>query len=269
MREAAADTLAYVDGANQDLKEGPKFDLQAFARAMDAALESRNVLRLAEIRFLMGRCRTGNPAEMQYAYVRLGLLKTSELAEKVESGTSKARPAGEDEGPALPSAPGLVQYGAYLPELKELVLWRSDQFVETLRHEAFHQFLDTYVDDCPAWFGEGFATYFEVSRGGVPVDHAIRQREIGLKLNAVPPIETLMKMSLREFQRHPEVSALYAESWSFIHFLIKAGHRWRLDRYFDLLSSGRGEAEARREAFGAALGALEDQWLPAAASGKY
>jgi hypothetical protein len=277
LREARPDTMGYLESYNLDTK-GDRVAPAAFEAAFDRALASKDLLLLAETRFLMSLwrigCTTGESENVKYVLARLGLQVASEFAKRIEKEIRLPPRPVEVEAPP-PSAPGggvLVQYGAYVPNLKELVLWRSDQMTETLRHEAFHQFLDGYVSECPPWFNEGFASYFEVARGGRPADHPIRIREIAERFQNAPPLEKLLSMSLREFQTYPDLSVLYAQSWSFIHYLIKSGNRWMLDRYFDALSAGRGPAEAFREAFETGkvdFATIDAQWRAAARSQKY
>ncbi len=271
LRESAVSTFGYLQSHNEDVKTKRKVDLQAVVRALDAAAGSNDLLRLAESKFYMTRLRlaVGNDEAMTYLLERMGVLARSDASARRRPGAVRAKPRYQDE-PLRPLPEGVVQFGAYAPFLKELVLWRSDRMQQTLRHEAFHQFLDTYVDHAPPWFNEGFATVFEVSRGGKSILHAERQQELQMFFGAAPRLEELLSLSLPEFQASPNVSLLYAQSWSFIHWLISKGERWRLDRYFEALVAGRGADEAEEEAFGAqGAGLHESAWRNAAAAGRY
>ena len=153
--------------------------------------------------------------------------------------------------------------GFYDDTVKELVLFNAEDMWETMRHEGFHQYMDYFVKDCPTWFNEGYASYFETSTADGPADNppraaALRDALLG---DLVPPLNELLLMKAEAFRSHAYSAHLYAQSWSFIHFLMTTGRKDVLDRYFEALTRGRDMPQAYDEVF--AGRGLEAEWLAA------
>lgn len=153
--------------------------------------------------------------------------------------------------------------GFYDDTVKELVVYKTDKMWETMRHEGFHQYVDYFVKDCPTWFNEGYASYFETSTADGPRDNPSRAAAVadGLARDLLPPLKDLLLMKAETFRSHPYSAHLYAQSWSFIYFLIVSGRKDVLDRYFEALMRGRDLRQAYDEAFEGR--GLEDEWLRA------
>lgn len=156
--------------------------------------------------------------------------------------------------------------GFYQDVGKELVLYKCDGMYETMRHEGFHQYLDYYVNDCPIWFNEGYASFFETSTADKPVYNETRAKSAreALSANLVPGLKEMLLMSARDWQGHTYAAHLYGESWSFIYFLTKTGRRKILDQYFMELMRGKSQKAAFDAVFKPMdLPALEKEWREA------
>jgi tetratricopeptide (TPR) repeat protein len=162
----------------------------------------------------------------------------------------------------------------YMPITKELVGWKGKDLKNTLQHEGLHQFIDFYVDDCPMWFNEGFASIFETSTAdSINMNrkrHQLAKVGIARKMTS---LRDLLLMSRREWNRDNNKTVFfYGVSWSFIYYLVKQGKRDMLDKYFEELMKGR----TRRQAFDAVFGPgkvnlaeLEAKWKLAVFNDRY
>jgi hypothetical protein len=154
----------------------------------------------------------------------------------------------------------------------------SDSAIDTLFHEGFHQFVHLHVpQDIAMWFNEGMAEYFGPStpRGrkslniGVVVKTGPRVTRYervmagirGENGNRVLPLRQLFTADGPQFGLME-----YAQSWSFIHFLLHApsmGSKGKklLKDYFLAVKSGKTAAEAHALTFGTLdLDKLDAAW---------
>jgi len=162
--------------------------------------------------------------------------------------------------------------GYFMPPFRELLLFEDvemDDTLQTLYHEAFHQFMMMMVARPPYWYNEGIAEYM----GGITIEGgAIKQkgrilegRLKGLKrhLDMAFPFENLMKQSPGAFYSGP-ASFKYAQAWSMIHFFYeheKGKHRKLIDAYYRALLEGKEIDEAYDAAFGGVdMKALQAEW---------
>ena len=93
LKESAVSTFGYLESHNEDRKTKVKADLTKVARALDAALASNDLLRLAEAKFFMTRMRlaVGDDEGMSYLLERLGAAaKTAASARLRPGGGAKA-----------------------------------------------------------------------------------------------------------------------------------------------------------------------------------
>jgi tetratricopeptide (TPR) repeat protein len=145
--------------------------------------------------------------------------------------------------------------GFYDGEIKELVLYDGETMRRTMRHEGFHQYVDYFVTDCPPWFNEGYASYFETSTASKPVNNperAAAARE-GIAREFVPPLRETLTMKESPWRSHTYSAHLYAQAWSFIYHLETTGRGELLKKYFEELMRGRKpDIEP--------LAALEESW---------
>lgn len=115
--------------------------------------------------------------------------------------------------------------GRYIPEKNKIELPHhdnEDEFLDTLTHEMNHQVLYHRVKNPPRWFSEGLAQY-----------HSVFNRKIivgNIKLGSLLQIKSaadkgklirLEDLILKEQGFDGSTKSLaYAESWSFVHFLM-------------------------------------------------
>lgn len=156
----------------------------------------------------------------------------------------------------------------------------SDGAIDTLFHEGFHQFVHLHVpQDIAMWFNEGMAEYF-----GPSTPRGRKALNVGVVLKTHPTrttrYERLMAglrgeggnrvLPLRQLlTQGPDAEfglMEYAQSWSFIHFLLHApsmGAKGKklLKDYFLAVKGGKTDAEAHALTFGALdLEKLDAAW---------
>ncbi|MBI4563485.1 MAG: hypothetical protein HY716_02165 [Planctomycetes bacterium] len=138
----------------------------------------------------------------------------------------------------------------YMPATKELVGWNDEDIEETLRHEGLHQFIDYFISDCPIWFNEGYASYFEKSTADEVNFNPGRHRTARhlLHTNRLPGLKELFLMDGATFRKGGALH--YGSSWSAIYFFIKSGRKSVLDRTFEALMEGKTQEQAFQEVFG-------------------
>ncbi len=101
----------------------------------------------------------------------------------------------------------------------------GDRVAEDLRHEVTHGYLHSVVPNLPLWLDEGLAEYFEVPRG----QHGLNR----------PHLERILDQ-MRQGRFRPDVRRLeqfdssfsmgqddYAESWAWVHFLLRSRLQYR------------------------------------------
>ncbi len=167
--------------------------------------------------------------------------------------------------------------GVYVSLVKHLVFFKGKTFNDTQLvawHEAFHQYLDHYIEGAPHWFNEGQAEYFGASvlpegrkrvRVGQTNPWRIGQLAQMVRKKRMPRVEVLMQRDAATFmgmkKREPRYAGEvqnnpgenYAASWALVHFLIE-GRRGRYEKlllnYFRALTDGVTHAVAFDRAFG-------------------
>lgn len=116
--------------------------------------------------------------------------------------------------------------GMYSPSLKQLLVLDSsdsERLLHTVRHEGFHQLLDSELERPPLWLNEGLAEYFAAARegrGGWRDGKLNEGRLAALKgtyAGRLLPLERYLYQSHAEFMRDPGRS--YAQAWGLVHFL--------------------------------------------------
>jgi hypothetical protein len=145
--------------------------------------------------------------------------------------------------------------------------------VATIIHEATHQIafncgLHTRLSDCPVWFSEGIAEYFETpdlrsAKGwkGVGRDVNPPRLEQFRQYVGVRPansLETLLRDDTRFHDPKRSLDA-YAEAWALTHFLIRQ-HSKQYVAYLAMLSKKKpllpDDADTRIDEFRRAFGEL-------------
>ncbi|MBL4845464.1 MAG: DUF1570 domain-containing protein, partial [Planctomycetes bacterium] len=174
--------------------------------------------------------------------------------------------------------------GYYMPSYRILVFYEqtedvklglSRDTVETLLHEAFHQWLHLYVKERPAWLNEGMAEYFSIGAkiSRKRLEYAVVPERFPSRLSNIRDalrandgarrpwsFRRLLRSDHRTFMTHAGVN--YAHSWSLIHYLgSNARGRKLLVTYFRALKSGASRIEAFDQVFGDLdLTAIEASW---------
>jgi len=122
------------------------------------------------------------------------------------------------------SRPEIHTAGIYSPILGQLLLWNTrdaGELERTLRHEAVHQLMDGRLRHAPPWLHEGLALVFE-EKG------ARLFRGKGRKVEDLPPLSTLMAMSMGEFEE--DARRNYAWSAAYARFLLDPKESALLDQ---------------------------------------
>ncbi len=161
--------------------------------------------------------------------------------------------------------------GYFIPMYTELLLFEDVDLGDTLQtmyHEAFHQFMSLMIPNAPFWYNEGIAEYMgsiTVEKGKVVAKARVLNRLLGLKpnLRAALPFDNIMNQSPGEFYAGP-VSFKYAQAWSMVHFCYEhEGGKYRrlIDAYYKALLEGKSMREAYQEVFAKEdLKALKTEW---------
>jgi len=120
----------------------------------------------------------------------------------------------------------MASAGVYIPTLKQLLIWNlpdRDSMLKTIRHEGFHQYLDSLTTVTPpVWFNEGLAEYYEQAekkKGRWLLDtvNTYHLRILTSQEIKIMPLKDFIYLSYNDFYKN--ASLCYAQSWAFIHFL--------------------------------------------------
>ncbi|HVY61593.1 MAG TPA: hypothetical protein VHF22_08070 [Planctomycetota bacterium] len=148
-------------------------------------------------------------------------------------------------------------------------MWQSGR--EVLFHEAFHQYIDYFIERCPTWFNEGLAMYFEE----FTEDEKTHQLALGpvkkmpdatgdmtnfqiitgaLQPTAKDPVLPLKQFTAGDtpdFYEKEKMYIRYAQGWSVIRFLVEFHPKGKkiLLEYFKALKDGKSAEEAQAAAF--------------------
>lgn len=150
--------------------------------------------------------------------------------------------------------------GMFTPQLAQLLFWNAvdrDEFVQTARHEAVHQYVDALVPEMPVWLHEGLAQYFETMRkekgqfvAGAPPT-APRQFLQGIK-KGTPwlRLDVLFNMRAEQFYG-TNANLWYALSWAVVHALADGAPEDRklFDALIERIARGVDGKVAVRETF--------------------
>ncbi|MEM7199932.1 MAG: DUF1570 domain-containing protein [Planctomycetota bacterium] len=116
--------------------------------------------------------------------------------------------------------------GLYSPVLKQLLVWHlpsHTRLEETIRHEGFHQYLDSVIAQPPTWFNEGLALYYErLARKGGRVEGGVVREDLLAILRENPRRMISLERFLFEgaasfYDQDPDVH--YAQAWALVHYL--------------------------------------------------
>jgi len=102
----------------------------------------------------------------------------------------------------------------------------GDRVAEDLRHEVTHGYLHSVIPNTPLWLDEGVAEYFETPRGwdGMHLAHLELLDAQAGKGDWKPDLSRLDKLvTIDQMTRRD-----YAESWLWLHFLLRTTRERRL-----------------------------------------
>jgi tetratricopeptide (TPR) repeat protein len=154
--------------------------------------------------------------------------------------------------------------GCYVSSLNQLVVFRyggEKRFLQTLYHEAFHQYLRQVEPNlCRAtWLNEGFAEYFRGIKG-TPRGILTRHRALlvrAKKEGRFPGLRSILRSPAGGFYGGgaAPVRVRYAASWAFVHFIRRGGklaapYGKVFAEYVASLKEGHGPDEAFPDTFG-------------------
>lgn len=158
----------------------------------------------------------------------------------------------------------------YTPSIKQLVVCdEPKEFKETVRHEAFHQWLDYSAHDAPRWFNEGSASYYEKAMMTRVELNEYYAAGAQLTLEKLPALKELILMPVDKWVTDEREPFFYCEAWSFIYWLRKTGRGALLDEYLRRLVLGDSQEAAYERVFSKRLDDLERPWKAAVATGQY
>ena len=162
--------------------------------------------------------------------------------------------------------------GLWDPSRDELLIAAEnrDQAHNTMRHEAFHQYLSyaTGVGNHVLWFNEGHACFFENVKYN-PAKNTVKVLDTGSRASWVSKnpakyanaIRSVLRMSRQEFYSG-EVNMHYCTAWAIVYFLEKgaytseafAPYRTIVPTYLELTAGGMDPAAASAKAWEAVEG---------------
>ncbi len=165
-------------------------------------------------------------------------------------------------------------HGSTAAEINQILAQpEAERIVATIVHEATHQIafncgLHNRYSDCPRWFSEGIAMYFET----LDLRHARRRGNIGdinrvrladfhayLQRRPADSLQILLTDDRRFSDATKSIDA-YAEAWTLTYYLIRQHPKQYVD-YLKMLSEKRvmiwGTPEKRLDEFTQAFGNLK------------
>lgn len=136
-------------------------------------------------------------------------------------------------------------------ERSELVIFDrddEDEFVISLTHQAFVQFIKTFIPEPPLWLREGFAVFFERStineESGLP-EYVENQAwlETVKALADRDALFTLRKlMTINQLEARAELETFYPQAWAMVAFFVNSDDK-KYNRFiWDAIASLRPDA---------------------------
>jgi hypothetical protein len=165
--------------------------------------------------------------------------------------------------------------GVFFNQYQQLLFYRDESEEETLQtmtHEAFHEYLHAILPTVPIWMDEGMAEYVS----GVRIDGGRVASVGGILKGRLRNLQAALDSGWDGFgfdfvlweskemfyTLAPELQ--YAQAWSMVHFLMHGkGGKYKplLDRYVKVLQETRSPSEARAVFTSADLGTIQREWL--------
>ena len=147
--------------------------------------------------------------------------------------------------------------GMYLPLLRTLCLFVPSvpaELDQTVRHEAFHQYLHRMLPRAPAWFDEGWAQAVQGDDDSKVAAYFLSE----VFLPRFVPLRDLVALDHRSFMRNADVN--YAQSKSLVKFLLATRDKrfsGLLRAYLAELRGGASQHEANEKVLGPVMAELE------------
>ncbi len=198
----------------------------------------------------------GELEDILVQYQTLFRFKTSKkmLVRFMDSGNTYEQVGGD------PSHPGFYSHASGYLVLRQMPFY---QLVPTVYHEAFHQYLHSFVGDVqiPIWFNEGMAVYFEgmqrdeKSKTKALSPKLIKRGKIRMVKDAINtrtqiPLETLLKVTSEEFHDKENESLYYSQSFAVMFYFMQLSRgKAALNYMKELKKTGDPEA-ANTKLFG-------------------
>jgi len=161
--------------------------------------------------------------------------------------------------------------GVFLPAYRQMLFFdeaTEEGTLETMAHEAFHEYVMAIAPHVPVWLNEGMAEYcagIDVRGGSVrliPGRLRVMKQALAEGFGGIP-FEVMMRESVAQFYTVMR-DIQYAQAWSMVHFFRHGADRAYagvLEKYVKLITDGKTGDEAFRETFGKHdLAALRAEW---------
>jgi hypothetical protein len=154
-----------------------------------------------------------------------------------------------------------------------------DQTIPVIFHEYIHMLMHARGFRLPPWLNEGVAELYstldiqsEMLEIGDPIPHHLML----LNRNALMPLSQLFAVTQGspDYNEGMRRSLFYAQSWALLHYwtcgFIKGENQVaKMERFFDLLQTGRSPEEAMQAAFGKSLDDVQQELSSYVRGGRY
>jgi hypothetical protein len=154
-----------------------------------------------------------------------------------------------------------------------------DQTIPVIFHEYVHMLMHARGFRLPPWLNEGMAELYstldiqgEMLKIGEPIAHHLML----LNRNALMPLSQLFSVTQAspEYNEGARRSLFYAQSWALLHywncgFVKGEDQSARMERFFDLLQTGRSPDESMQAAFGKSLADVQKELSSYVRGGRY
>jgi tetratricopeptide (TPR) repeat protein len=144
---------------------------------------------------------------------------------------------------------------------------KEAELVRAVRHEYTHVFVRGAAPECPAWFHEGLAQYFEDSPAERPARRAAVYARLREGRDARIPLRK-MPAYLGDIEDVELARWIYLEGLGFVEFLADRYKPFRVRLFLAALSEEHSASRAFERTYGAALEDLEKEWWDAVAAGR-
>ncbi|MFP4066038.1 MAG: tetratricopeptide repeat protein [Spirochaetaceae bacterium] len=145
------------------------------------------------------------------------------------------------------------------PARNELVGYHHEdpEYEYSLNHQAFVQFLRTFVANPPLWLREGFAVYFEEIAYEPETGQAVLEENLawlgtlrtivaGESEEPAIPLEDMLHLDVETARRRIEV--FYPQAWGMVAFLLESNDRKANRVIWDALSALEPDASMQQNA---------------------